>query len=196
MSNCIILTRTFVKLETLDETHRSDLQKISQDDRISAYSPILKLNFDAWFDKALKSSAESSQITFVVRTLKDDKIVGSTRFYDIDLKHKRLAIGYTWYVPEVWGSSVNAECKLLLLRYAFETLQMNRVEFFIDARNARSRAAVKKLGATEEGILRQHIILEDGFTRDTVVCSILKQEWATVLSNLEKRIQLLTLRTH
>lgn len=76
----------------------------------------------------------------------------------------------------------------MLLQYAFEVLQINRVEFFIDSRNERSRAAIKKLGATEEGILRQHIILEDGFIRDTVVYSILKSEWPAVLSNISKRI--------
>jgi RimJ/RimL family protein N-acetyltransferase len=111
-------------------------------------------------------------------------VIGSTRFYEIDLNHKHLAIGYTWYIPEVWGTGINTECKLLLLKYAFETLLMNRVEFYIDARNERSRAAVKKLGAKEEGVLREHIILEDGYVRDTVVYSILAKEWKTIYSML------------
>jgi RimJ/RimL family protein N-acetyltransferase len=139
-------------------------------------------------NKALKPYPESRQVSFVVITLSDNKIVGSTRFYEINPEHKKLALGFTWYLPEVWGSLVNPECKLLLLQYAFEVLQVNRVEFFIDSRNARSRAAVKKLGATEEGILRQHIILEDGFIRDTILYSILKSEWPAVLSNNSKRI--------
>ena len=80
------------------------------------------------------------------------------------------------------------ESKLLLLRHVFETLEFNRVEFFIDSRNSRSRSAVKKLGATEEGILRQHVILEDGYVRDTVVCSILKKEWPKILLTLENRL--------
>lgn len=103
--------------------------------------------------------------------LLDNKIIGSTRFYEIYPEHNRLAIGYTWYIPELWGSLANAECKLLLLWYAFLSLQMTRVEFFVDSRNERSRAAVKKLGAKEEGIMRKHILLEDGFTRDTVIYS-------------------------
>jgi N-acetyltransferase len=124
-----------------------------------------------------------------VRTLLDNKIVGSTRFYEIHPDHQRLAIGYTWYTPNVWGTTVNPECKLLLLRYAFDILRANRIEFFIDARNDRSRAAIQKLGATQEGILRKHIVLDDHFVRDTVVYSILKDEWPTVLSNLEKRLK-------
>ena len=188
-SNLTTLIGTYIKLESLSETHRSALKLISQDERIYTYSPALKLKFNAWFDKALKSYEESRQISFIVRTLSDNKIIGSTRFYEINLEHKKLAIGYTWYLPELWGSPVNAESKLLLLRHAFEILKINRVEFFIDSRNERSRAAVKKLGAIEEGILRQHIILEDGFIRDTVVYSILKQDWPDVLINLEKRLQ-------
>lgn len=189
ISNIFTLSGIYVQLELLNETHRSALKVISQDERISTYSPALKLKFDAWFNKALKSYDELHQISFIVRTLSDNRVVGSTRFYEINLDHKKLAIGYTWYLPDVWGSVVNVECKLLLLRYAFETLQINRVEFFIDSRNERSRAAVKKLGATEEGILRQHVILEDGFIRDTVVYSILKSEWPNVLASLEKRLK-------
>lgn len=188
LASNISLAGSYVRLEQLNETHRNVLKVISQDERISTYSPALKLKFDAWFNKALKPYPESRQVSFVVITLSDNKIVGSTRFYEINPEHKKLALGFTWYLPEVWGSPVNPECKLLLLQYAFEVLQVNRVEFFIDSRNARSRAAVKKLGATEEGILRQHIILEDGFIRDTVVYSILKSEWPAVLSNISKRI--------
>lgn len=184
-----ILTGKYVKLEPLSVTHRNTLKILSQDERISTYSPALKLNFNTWFDKALQSPPIARQLTFIVRTVNDNKIVGTTRFYDIYPEHKRLTIGYTWYIPEVWGSFVNAECKLLLLRYAFETLEVNRIEFFIDSRNKRSLAAVKKLGAIEEGLLRQHIVLEDGFMRDTVVYSILKQEWSNVLANLEKRLK-------
>ncbi len=185
----VTLPGTYIQLELLDEIHRNVLKTISQDERISTYSPALKLKFDAWFNKALKPYDDSRQISFVVRTLSDNKIVGSTRFYEINPEHKKLAIGYTWYLPNVWGSVVNVECKLLLLRYAFETLQINRIEFYIDSRNERSIAAVKKLGVIEEGMLRQHIILEDGFIRDTVVCSILKSEWQNISLNIAKRLK-------
>lgn len=184
----IQMTGSHVQLKSLQKEHYDALKEISQNEKISTYSPALKLKFDHWFNNALKNNKDSSHQTFIVRTLSDGKIVGSTRFYDIQLDHKRLSIGYTWYIPEVWGTVVNTECKLLLLQYAFETLAINRIEFFIDKRNERSRAAVKKLGATEEGVLRQHIILDDGHVRDTVICSILKEEWPTVLGDLRRRL--------
>lgn len=184
----ITLTGYHIQLEPINETHRDELKEISRDEKISQYSPALKLKFDSWFDKAAKNYPESRQISFIVRTLSDNKIVGSTRFYELYPEHKRASIGYTWYIPSVWGKGVNTECKLLLLHHAFQTLQLNRIEFFIDLRNERSLAAVKKLGATKEGVLRQHIILDDGYLRDTIVYSILKQEWPTVLLSLEKAL--------
>lgn len=186
----ILLTGKMVQLEQLTESHRDSLKALSRDDKISAYSPALKLKFDSWFDKALMTFPESEQFAFIVRDLNSSEIVGSTRFYDINMNHKRLTIGYTWYTPDRWGSGINLDCKLLLLNYAFQILQMNRVEFQIDSRNERSRFAVKKLGATEEGVLRQHIILDDGYVRDTVVYSILKNEWATLSVKLNDKLSI------
>lgn len=188
-SKPVLLTGSQVQLEPLQQSHYETLKELSQNEIISTYSPALKLKFDSWFNKALKYYPESRQIAFVVRTLHDQKIVGSTRFYEIYPDHKRLSIGYTWYIPEVWGTTVNTECKILLLQHAFDKLEVNRIEFFIDARNNRSRAAVKKLGATEEGLLRQHIALDDGFIRDTVVYSILKNEWPAISTNLIKKLE-------
>lgn len=187
--NQMTLTGSYVQLEPLNENHRKIVKEISQDEKITAYSPALKQKFDSWFNKALKSYQESRQLSFIVRTLSNDKIIGSTRYYDIYLEHQRLSIGFTWYIPSVWGTFVNAESKLLLLKHAFDTLSVNRVEFFIDSRNIRSLAAIKKLGATQEGLLRQHIVLDDGYIRDTIVCSILKSEWPAVLSNLQHKLR-------
>lgn len=185
-SETILMQGSYIQLESLQEHHRDTLRYLSEDKKISTYSPALRLKFDAWFDKALK---QDKQLSFVVRALSDRQIVGSTRFYDIQADHKRLSIGYTWYIPSVWGTQVNNECKLLLLKYAFETMQMNRIEFFIDSRNERSLAAVKKLGATPEGVLRKHIILEDGYIRDTVILSIIKDEWSTISQKLHERLE-------
>lgn len=184
----LLLTGKFIQLEPLQEEHRESLRLISRDEKISTYSPALKSKFDSWFDKALKTLPELEYFTFIVRNLKNKEIVGSTRFYDICFNHKRLSIGHTWYTPDMWGTGINLDCKLLLLNFAFQTLQMNRVAFNIDSRNERSRAAVKKLGATEEGILRQHIILDDGFIRDTVVYSILKNEWPSLAIKLNNHL--------
>lgn len=182
------LKGSYIWLEFLNENHRQELKKLSEDPNVSTYSPTLRLEFDKWFNKALNQE-NSQHLSFVVRTLTDNKIVGSTRFYDIEAEHKRLAIGYTWYIPSVWGTKVNAECKLLLLQYAFEVMGMHRIAFFVDQRNERSLAAVKKLGATLEGILRKDIILDDGYVRDTVVLSIIDSEWERIHSQLKERLE-------
>lgn len=187
----ITLPGSFIQLEPLDEIHREPLRKISRDEKTSTYSPSLRLDFDSWFNKAIKNFKEAQQLSFAVRTLSDNQIVGSTRFYNIILEHQRLTLGYTWYTPAVWGTEVNPECKFLLFQYAFETLDANRVEFNIDSRNMHSRAAVKKLGAIEEGILREHILLEDKFLRDTVVYSVIKKEWPDISLKLQERIRIL-----
>lgn len=190
LDQLIILTGDNIQLESLQENHRQALKEIALDEKISTYSPSLRLNFDSWFNKALKNLPNYNQLSFIVRTLTNQRIIGTTRFYDISLDNKHLTIGYTWYTPLVWGTVVNPECKFLLLDYAFHTLLMNRVSFNIDSRNKRSIAAVKKLGALEEGLLRQHIILEDGYIRDTCVFSIIKSEWPTIKTNLQERIRL------
>lgn len=178
-----------IQLEPLNATHKNDLYHAAQDESIWTYnaSKAFGDRFYYWFDKALSCLEKQEHLPFVVRRLADQKIIGSTRYYDIDIHHQRLTIGYTWYIPEVWGTYVNPECKILLLSFVFEELKMNRVEFVADSRNLRSRSAIKKLGATEEGILRQHMILEDGFIRDSVLFSIIKPDWEKVKAALQLR---------
>jgi len=177
-----------IQLEPLTEEHRSDLYLAGQDERLWTYSPLGSTGdqFHPWFDKALNTEHQQS---FAVRRISDEKLVGSTRYYNIEFEHRCLRIGYTWYIQEVWGTAVNPACKYWLLQNAFETLEMNRVEFTVDSRNLRSIAAVKKLGAMQEGILRQHRILQNGFVRDTVMLSILRSEWRTIEESLLKRIR-------
>lgn len=184
----IILSGQLIQLEPLQKKHREILKKLSQDEKISTYSPALKLKFDGWFDKALKTFPQFEQFTFIVRHLKSNEVIGSTRYYEIGLSNKRLAIGYTWYTPSVWGTGVNLESKLMLLNYAFNSLNMNRVEFHIDSRNLRSCFAVEHLGATKEGLLRKNIILDDGYVRDTVIYSILKKEWPSLSNKLNEKL--------
>lgn len=185
----IALAGNIIRLEPLAEEHRNPLFEIAQDKQIwmfnldKAYG---KKQFESWFNRALNMS---HSLPFVVRQMMDDKLIGSTRLYEINLDHKRLTIGYTWYIPSVWGSLVNAESKYLLLCHAFEMLQMNRVEIVTDARNLRSQGAIKKLGATQEGVLRSHMILADGYVRDSIIYSIIKSEWNAVKANLEKRLK-------
>lgn len=186
----LTLQGELVDLESLHESHREALRLIAQDESIWDYflSPGFGHRFDRWFDKALADLAAGEQLPFAVRCRRTQALVGSTRIYDFEPKHKRLTIGYTWYVKESRGSGVNPECKSLLLTYAFETLQVNRVQIATDLRNLPARAAIKKIGATQEGILRQHMILDNGYIRDTVVFSILKSEWSEIKKQLQARI--------
>ena len=184
----IRLSGKFVDLEPIELSHREELRAISQDDSIWHYATSGK-DFDRWFEKALESD---TQCAFIVRRKDDGKLVGSTRYYDIELKHRRLMIGYTWYISEARGSMINPETKLLLLSYAFESQNINRITFMIDSRNLRSIAAVKKLGAKQEGILREHMILEDGYIRDSIVLSILQSEWAEIKQVLGERLDKIT----
>src|SRR5262249_23644949 len=128
-----ILKGKFIQLEPLHETHKGELYNITQNGAILTYhgSKALAQDFDPWFKKAILLLSSQQHFPFVVRRIGDHKIVGSTRFYDISHEHHRLAIGYTWFMPEVWGSNVNPESKLLLLTFAFEKCLINRVEFMI-----------------------------------------------------------------
>ena len=132
--------------------------------------------------------ADSTCCTFVVRSL-EGRLVGSTSYFHIDEPNRRLEIGHTWYVQSVRRTGVNTEAKLLMLRHAFEELGCIAVEFRTHFFNFRSRAAIERLGAKQDGVLRSHQLLPDGSRRDTVVYSILDVEWPSVRNNLEFRLQ-------
>lgn len=116
------------------------------------------------------------------------KLVGATSFCDIDLANKALEVGWTWYTPPAQGTLVNPACKLLLLEHAFEKIKCVRVQLKCDLRNLRSQAAIAKLGATREGVLRQHRIQQNGFVRDTVMYSITAVEWPAIKHGLASRL--------
>jgi len=118
-----------------------------------------------------------------------DQIVGSTRFYEISPHDRKCAIGYTWLSKSAQRSPVNTECKLLLLTHAFETWQCVRVELITDVLNEQSRAAILRLGAKQEGILRRHLILPNGRVRDSVFFSIIDSEWPEVKERLQNRLR-------
>jgi RimJ/RimL family protein N-acetyltransferase len=185
----VALDGTFVRLEPLEERHREALRPAAQHPEIftvttSALGPL----FDPYMDNALKRSTGEHDLAFAVFLKTEGRHVGMTRYLNIEAAHKELEIGSTWYEPAVWGGPVNPECKYLLMRHAFEALQFHRVEYKTDVRNARSRAAILKLGATQEGIFRRHMIMADGHVRDSVYFSIIDSDWPTVRSGLEKRL--------
>jgi RimJ/RimL family protein N-acetyltransferase len=139
---------------------------------------------------ALKARNEGREYAFVVIDKQTGEYAGSTRYYDIQPKLNSLQLGYTWYAEKFRGTGLNKRCKFLLLQFAFEELNMARVEFRADARNERSIAAMKSIGCQVEGILRSNMPLEDGGRRDSIVLSILKEEWENgVKQNLMTKLK-------
>jgi len=126
---------------------------------------------------ATDARTAGKEYPFIVYDKKKSAYAGSTRFYDIQLFHKTVQLGYTWYGNEFQGTGLNKHCKYLLLNFAFEKMLMERVEFRADNDNKRSIAAMKSIGCMEEGILRSNSIKQDGSRRDSIVLSILKEEW-------------------
>jgi RimJ/RimL family protein N-acetyltransferase len=185
----VALDGKFVRLEPLEERHREPLRPAAQHPEIfTFFTPMLGPLHDSYIDNALRRSDGSQELAFAVLLKAENRHVGMTRYLAIDETHKRLEIGSTWYEPAVWGGPVNPECKLLLMRHVFEALKFHRVEYKTDARNARSRAAILKLGATQEGIFRRHMITADGHVRDSVYFSIVDTDWPAVKAGLEKRL--------
>ena len=125
---------------------------------------------------------------YAVRLIATGEVIGGTSYIEPNAQHKRVEIGWTWYRPDHWAGAVNPECKLLLLAHAFDTLGLNRVQLVTDLLNTRSQAAIAKLGATREGVLRSHAITRGGRVRDTVVFSIIASEWPAVKAGLLARL--------
>ena len=132
--------------------------------------------------------AAAKRFAYVVRMVADGTVVGTSSLADVDLVNERIHLGYTGYAPAVWGTAVNPAAKLLLLEHAFEVCGFGRVKIQTGSKNTRSQAAIAKLGATREGVLRRHMLMADGSFRDTVVFSILADEWPDVRKRLEARI--------
>ncbi|MEH7475731.1 GNAT family protein, partial [Priestia megaterium] len=139
-------------------------------------------------DECLQKKKTGEIVPFIVEDIWNDKIVGSTRLYDISLSSKTLEMGYTFFSPGAQRTSINTESKFLLLQYAFETLGVKRVQIKTDLRNKTAQKAIERLGAVKEGILRNERLLYNGLVRDAVVYSILDREWNVVKEKLESYI--------
>ncbi|HWX10528.1 MAG TPA: GNAT family protein [Trinickia sp.] len=142
----------------------------------------------AYIETALAMREDNGAMPFAVREAASGEIVGSTRFFNVEAAHRRLEIGHTWYAKRVQRTALNTEAKLLLLGHAFETLKAIAVEFRTHFMNHPSRDAIARLGAKQDGILRNHQIGRDGVVRDTVVFSIIENEWPAVRANLRFRL--------
>lgn len=138
----------------------------------------------AYIEKAINGRLNQKEYPFVVYDKLMNKYAGTSRYYDIDLHNRTLQLGYTWYGKAFQGTGLNKNCKYLLLEFAFEKMKMERVEFRADNKNLRSIAAMKSIGCIEEGILRRNFITEDNTRRDSIVLSILKEEWFGNVKNV------------
>ncbi len=185
----ITLENEVVKLKPLE---LSDLQEIletgSYPEIWSHMSTTIEKKEDVnnFVENALRAKDEKTEFPFVIVDKQSGDIIGSTRFMDIDDKHQRLEIGYTWLTPAYWRTAINTNCKYLLLQHCFEHLHLQRVQIKTDHDNIRSQKAIERIGATKEGILRNHMIRKDGTIRHTVMYSITIEEWPQVKKHLEK----------
>ena len=187
----VTLAGRFVRLEPLRHAHVDDLLRAAEDDRIWAWLPRRlqeRHAIERFVADAVARERDGTEFPFAVVLLNPERVVGSTRFMDVNVADRGVEIGWTWYSPDVWGSPLNPEAKLLLLRHAFETWRAIRVYFKTDERNERSRAAILKLGAKFEGILRNHRVRQDGSYRGSAVYSIIESEWRDVERGLIDRL--------
>ena len=188
----VVLSGSVVRIEPLTERNAPDLLTAADDPNIwtylPAYQPKSLGDMQAWISDALSGAPEGEQIPFAIVVLANERAVGSTRFLEIRRDARALEIGWTWLATPVQRSAVNTECKLLLLRHAFEALGALRVQFKTDRRNLRSQRALERLGAVKEGTLRKHRISHDGFVCDSVYYSIVDDEWPIVKARLLQRL--------
>lgn len=179
-----------VTLEPLRAEHVGGLRAALQDsglDRLWYTQVPSPEDVEAYVQAALQAQAEGLVLPFVIRDAAGD-IVGSTRFYGLDAEVPRLSLGYTWHAPRVQRTGVNTEAKLLLLQHAFEAMGCISVVLETSWFNFTSRAAIARLGARQDGVLRNHRRHADGTPRDTVIFSIIEAEWAGVKRHLQFRL--------
>ena len=176
-----------VSLIPLEIEHFDDLRSLSGDERIWKFFPVNgadPVRLTNMLNTVLGERDKGNQFPFVIVHNEQNKIVGSTRFMDLQPKHQKLEIGGTWLHPDYWSSQVNIESKLLLLTHCFEELRTIRVLLKTDETNTRSRKAIEKIGGVFEGILRSDMIRDNGIRRNSAYYSIIDCEWPSVKNKL------------
>lgn len=184
----VVLTGRSVRLEPLRREHVDALAKFAHEPALWRWTPTHALDrasLEQWVEEALAGQRNRTSLPFVTVLLKDDLLVGSTRFLNISARDGRMEIGASWVAEPYQRTSVNTEAKFLMLRHAFETLGATRVELKTHARNEKSRRAIERIGATFEGIHRKHMLSQDGTRRDTAWYSIVDDDWAEVKARIE-----------
>ncbi len=179
----VVLEGTTVRLVPMERSHLFALAEVGLDPSLWALIPTPATDLEGmrrWVEAALTQQASGTALPFVTVERANGRVVGSSRFAAWVAEHRRIEIGWTWIAPPWQRSGVNTEAKFLMLRHAFETLGCLRVELKTDALNVRSRAAILRLGAREEGTFRKHMVTQQGRVRDTVYFSITDEDWPAV----------------
>ena len=187
----VTLTGKHVQLQPLGIEHQEGLQQAAADGELWKlwYTSVPPPDGTrAYIAAALAMRDDLGALPFVVRETRHGDVVGTTRLFNVDATHRRLEIGHTWYARRVQRTALNTEAKLLLLSHAFEHLRAIAVEFRTHFMNQQSRAAIARLGAKQDGVLRNHQVAADGGYRDTVVFSIIESEWPAVRRHLHFRL--------
>ncbi len=187
----VVLEGQHVRLEPLSLAHEEPLNTAAGDGELwnstVTVVPTRSEMLD-YISEALAAQAQGRELPFVIIRKSTGQVVGTTRFYDIIVEHRKLVLGYTWIAASAQRSAVNTEAKLLLLTHAFEHWCYLRFELVTDVLNQQSRAAILRLGANEEGNLRNHLIMPSGRYRDSVCFSIIESEWQNVKARLERKL--------
>jgi len=187
----IVLEGDFVRLEPMTLEHHAGLTAVGLDPEIWRFTLVVVQTPEemrGYMDAALELQRGGAALPFVTIERSSGRIVGSTRFGNYDPANRRIEIGWTWIAPRWQRTAINTEAKYLMLSHAFEKLHCVRVELKTDVLNTRSRKAMLRIGAKEEGVLRKHSLVWDGRYRDSIYYSILDDEWATVKQELEKML--------
>ena len=180
-----------VRLEPLAREHHGALCEVGLEEELWRWTPLqIRSAGDMleYLEATLHAQDKELEIPFATIDVISGKVVGSTRFMNIEAKHRRLEIGSTWIAPAWQRTAINTEAKYLMLRHAFGPLHCHRVEFKTDSLNQKSRDAILRIGAKQEGIFRNHMITASGRVRDTVWFSIIDSEWPQVKLDLERKL--------
>jgi len=189
--SAVVLEGAHVRLEPLAKAHLAGLVEVGLDEELWRWIPTpvrTREEMAAYIETALNEQRRGEALPFAIVEKSKGRAIGSTRYGSIDRTHRRVEIGWTWVARDWQRTAMNTEAKYLLLRHAFETLGCMRVELKTDSLNERSRAAILRLGAREEGIFRNHMTTASGRIRHTVYFSIIDSEWPAVKARLEAKL--------
>ncbi len=190
----LVLDGSWVRLEPLSPVHVASLVALGDHPELQAqfryFTDRLQTPQDreAHLEGLMQRSLGSGWMAFAIVHRSSGQPIGSTSYLDISPSNSRLEIGSTWLAPQWWRTPINTECKLLLLQHAFEQLGCTRVQLKTDLRNTRSQQAIERLGAVREAVLRNHMVMSDGYWRTTVMYSLLPDEWPPVRERLKARL--------